>query len=211
MRNRLAAWLGTAVFASAAWAGTAVAQQQSPPQQAPPTPPPAQTQSQPTPPAKPDSLAEAARKAKAAKAKSKDKPGKSYTEDDLAGLKGTGISVVGQETSAEAKEKEADAQPEAAEAADPGKGEAYWRGKARKILDQIAAVDREIAKVKEDIKKSGSITWDTTSGLKDAVIYYEDRNAKVKALEKRKEDLQKQMEQLMEEGRRAGADPGWFR
>jgi len=43
------------------------------------------------------------------------------------------------------------------------------------------------------------------------VIMVEDRNAEIKKLEDRKADLQNSLDQLAEEGRKAGADSGWFR
>ena len=92
-----------------------------------------------------------------------------------------------------------------------GQDEGYWRGKARGLLDQIAATDQQIGKTKEEIKKYGGDGFDATSGLKDNIIYIDNRNAKVQQLEKRKADLEKKLDQLQEEGRKAGAEPAWFR
>lgn len=75
----------------------------------------------------------------------------------------------------------------------------------------MAAVDQEIAKVKEEIKKYGNKGFDVSSGLKQGVIYVEDRNVRLKDLEKKKADLQAQMDALKEEGRKASALPAWFR
>jgi outer membrane murein-binding lipoprotein Lpp len=47
--------------------------------------------------------------------------------------------------------------------------------------------------------------------MKNNVAYIEDRNGQVKELEKRKADLEKKLDQLAEQGRKAGADPAWFR
>lgn len=191
----------TFVLVALCFATVALGQSQSP---APP-PPPSQSQPQ----QKPDSLAEAARKAKAEKGKAK--TGKVYTDEDLSELKSGGVSVVGQEgASAEAKDPEA--APEANDPAASGKkGEEYWRGKARKLRDQMAAVDQEIVKTKDEIKKYGNVGFDVNTGLKQDIIYVADRNTRLQKLEKRKEELQKQMEALQEDGRRAGASPSWFR
>jgi hypothetical protein len=196
--------------------GAAHAQQsQAPPPQQPP------------PPQKEDSVAEAARKAKAAKeAKEKDKDKdkdattakpkakKVFTDEDMSGLKST-ISVVGQESSAEAKEgAESEAQSESGEAKSGAQGEAYWRGKARKLRDQMAAVDAQIEKLKEEIKKSGAAGFSYADKPMDPnqnYVWLHDRNAQLKQLEKRRSDLDTQMEALMEEGRKAGAQAGWFR
>src|SRR6267378_934803 len=107
---------------------------------------------------KEDSLAEAARKAKAKKAAAA--KGKVYTEDDLSGLKGPGVSVVG------------DA---------PKKG-------ARRVRPTDPGGDGG-----------------------DNIAYINDRNGQLKNLEKRKADLEKQLDELQDEGRKAGAPASWFR
>ncbi len=65
--------------------------------------------------------------------------------------------------------------------------------------------------VNEGKKRPAERKLDPASGLSQDVIYVTDRSAQVKQLEKKKADLQKQMDDLAEEGRKAGADPGWFR
>ena len=189
-------WPLAAAFAqSSSQASSAQAQ---PPSQAQPA-----TADQPR--QKEDSPAEAARKAKAKKpAVAK---GKVYTEDDLSGLKGPGVSVVG-----EAPKKGA----RRARPTDPGgdggeNSEEYWRGRAQDILGQIAAVDQAIASMKDDIKKYGSGGFDVTTGMKDNIAYINDRNGQLKNLEKRKADLEKQLDELQDEGRKAGAPASWFR
>ena len=92
-----------------------------------------------------------------------------------------------------------------------GRDEAYWRGKARVLLDQIAATEQQIAKLKDDMKKYGTGGFDVTTGMKDNVAYIEDWNGQVKDLERKKADLERKVDQLQEEGRKAGAEPAWFR
>ena len=75
----------------------------------------------------------------------------------------------------------------------------------------MAATDQAMDRLREDIKKSGGSGFDASSGLKQNVIYIEDRNGQLKNLEKKKQDLQNQLDQLEEEGRRVGALPAWFR
>ena len=179
-------------------------QQSSPPSQQPssqPSPPQSQPSSQaqstnPTqPPPKEDSLAEAARKAK--EKKSATAKGKVYTEDDISSLKGPGVSVVG-----EAPKKGARRSP----STDPDGDVPTPSG-----LTMVRAVDEEIAQKKEEIKKYGSGGFDVTTGMKQNIAYINDRNGQVKLLEKHKADLQKQLDDLQEEGRKAGAAPSWFR
>src|SRR5467141_569257 len=154
---------------------------------------------------KEDSLAEAARKAKAKKAAAA--KGKVYTEDDLSGLKGPGVSVVGDAPKKGARR---------VRPTDPGgdggeNSEEYWRGRARQILDAIAQTDEQITQKREEIKKFGSGGFDVTTGMKDNIAYINDRNGQLKDLEKRKADLEKQLDELQDEGRKAGASPAWFR
>jgi DNA repair exonuclease SbcCD ATPase subunit len=157
------------------------------------------------PPQKEDSLTEAARKAKAKKAAAA--KAKVYTEDDLSGLKGPGVSVVGDAPKKGARR---------ARPTDPGgdggeNSEEYWRGRARQILDAIAQTDEQITQKREEIKKFGSGGYDVTTGMKDNIAYINDRNGQLKDLEKRKADLEKQLDELQDEGRKAGASPAWFR
>jgi hypothetical protein len=160
---------------------------------------------------KEESLGDAARKAKAKKGKPE--PGKVYTDDDLSGLRGT-VSVVGQDSPGGTASLDAGnsyPEPGPGGAAKSGNDEKYWRGRARRLLDQMAALDGEISKVKDEIKKYGNGGFDAATGLQKNVIYVEDRNGQVKNLEKQKEELQKQLDSLQEEGRKAGASPSWFR
>ena len=146
--------------------------------------------------------------------KEKTKPKKVYTEEDLSGMRGNGVSVVGDEKPAGAggvAAKKTDGTTKNRVAAMSGQDEEYWRGKARPLLDEIAATEQQIAKMKDDIKKYGAGGFDVTTGMKDNVAYIEDRNGQVKELEKRKADLEKKLDQLAEQGRKAGAEPAWFR
>jgi hypothetical protein len=177
--------------------------------QAPVQPPPATQPSSDATPAE-DSVAEASRKAKAKKEKLA--RGKVLTDDDLSGIRGNGVSVVGDGSSGASASKSADGSAALGETPPSGgHDEQYWRGKSRDLLDQIAATDQEIAKTQEEIKKYGNVGFDPSTGLKKNVIYVDDRQTKVKKLEERKQDLQNQLEQLEDEGRKEGAPPAWFR
>lgn len=164
-----------------------------------------QTQPQASAQQKEDSVAEAARKAKERKAASTQ--GKVFTEDDLSGMRKEGVSVVGSEN----KKTAQPARIAAPEADYDPNSEQYWRKKARPILDEIAAVNRQIEQLKEDSKKYGNAGFDVSRGMKDGVAYVLDRNTRIEKLEKRKTALEKQLDDLQEEGRKAGAEPAWFR
>jgi len=47
--------------------------------------------------------------------------------------------------------------------------------------------------------------------MKDNIAYINDRNAQLKQLETHKADLEKQFEELQDEGRKAGVPSSWFR
>ena len=163
-----------------------------------------QSESQAQPEQKQDSVADAAKKAQKDKPKAK----KVFTEDDLSGKSG-GVSVIG-DANVAAKSNTPGAKP-AGDASKSVRDEEYWRGRASQIREQMAAADEAIKNLKDEIKKNGATGFDAQTGLKDNVIYVDDRNARLKQLEQRRQDLDKQMELLEEEGRKAGAQPSWFR
>jgi hypothetical protein len=156
---------------------------------------------------KADPAADAAKKPE----NEKPKPKKVYTEEDMSSLKGNGVSVVGDGSAGNAGTKQTSGKAKPGVVPMSGQDEDYWRGKASAILDAISATNQEIAKTKDEIKKFGSDGFDATSGLKDNVIYIDNRSSKLQQLEKRKADLEKKMDQLQEEGRKAGAETSWFR
>jgi len=197
----MAASLGSTILATAIFALAALAQPQSQSQ----NPPQEQPQTQPA----ADSVADAARKAKADKPKTA--PKKVYTEDDMHSLKSGGLSVVGEKDSDAAADSGKSETSPAGAGAKTEKDEAYWRGRAQKIRDQMAAVDQEIAKVQDEIKKGGAAGFDAQTGRNQNVVFFEDRNAKLKNLEKKKDELQKQMDALEEEARQADVPVGWLR
>jgi len=122
-----------------------------------------------------DSVTEAARKAKARKSKEK----KVYGEEDLAGLKG-GVSVVGNGTAAASGSSRASSVQAGASSGANGKDdEEQWQQRAQQIHTQMAATDEQIKKLKEDIKKTGASGFDPQTGLKDNVIYINDKNARL--------------------------------
>ena len=155
---------------------------------------------------KADTPADAAKKPE----KEKPKPKKVYTEEDMSSLKG-GVSVVGDGNAGAGGTRQSTGNTKPGVVPMSGQDEDYWRGKARAILDAMAATDQEIAKTKDEIKKYGNDGFDAQSGRKDNVVYIESRSGKLQQLEKRKADLEKKMDDLQEEGRKAGAQPSWFR
>jgi hypothetical protein len=141
--------------------------------------------------------------------KAKPKPKHVYTDDDLSSIGGR-ISVVGDASSSNAA-SDADSNAEPASGSSGAQDEEYWRGQANAIKNQIADVDRQIEDKKTEIAKAGATSFDPSAGLSQGVIVIHDRNAELKDLEDRKQSLENQLDQLADEGRKAGADSGWFR
>ncbi len=161
---------------------------------------------------KPQTLGDAARRANSQKDKPKSKH--VFTDDDISSVGGT-ISVVGNgsstDRSSESGNSSAHPPKNNIAASSNAKDEAFWREKARAIKDQIAAADQQIEQKKNEIAKAGPTSFDPSTGLSQNVIIIHDRNAELKELEERKQRLEKQLDDLADEGRKAGADSGWFR
>jgi hypothetical protein len=162
-----------------------------------------------------ESLGEAARRARAQKTQAA-KP-KVYTDDSVKTLSGHGVSVVGDGSgggggtySSGNAESSGSGGGGGAQGAS-GNQESYWRGRANDIRKQMAACDQKISEIQDEIAKHGAVTVDPMSGAQAGVIFVEDRNAQIKQVEKQKDELQNQLDALAEEGRKAGADSGWFR
>jgi hypothetical protein len=177
-----------------------------------------------------DSLAEAARKAKAAKAKNANGDAvqssttaspKVYSNENLGSLSSHGVSYVGGSGSSSSGSSSDSANNSGGAGSQAGNGsgaaaggkndESYWRARAQEIRNQMADIDRQIERVQDDIAKNGAVSIDPSSGARQGVIMVEDRNAEIKHLQDKKADLQNSLDQLAEEGRKAGADSGWFR
>ncbi|MFZ3216098.1 MAG: hypothetical protein WA192_08575 [Candidatus Acidiferrales bacterium] len=169
-----------------------------------------QMQDQSAPP--PESLGEAARRARTQKAKANTP--KVFTDDSVSQLSGHGVSVVGDGSSSEGGGSSSAYNAPADSGAPPAAGgnqEQYWRGRANSIRSQMAQCDDKIAKLQDEIAKQGAVSVDPQSGLQQGVIFVEDRNAEIKQVEEQKAGLQAQLDSLEDEGRKAGADAGWFR
>ena len=171
----------------------------------------AQGQGQDTP--KNDSVVAASKKAKAKK------PAKVYSEDDLDRLKGPGVSVIGQKPAPpdDAKGKDSDGKTTASKGDKTDepevKDEFYWRKRARKILDQLEAIDGQIEQAQEAARKPQPTKKDPEKDDPNAASAAPANDAKavLQDLEKQKADLERQLDALQEEGRRAGAPAAWFR
>ncbi|MCI0624565.1 MAG: hypothetical protein L0387_23445 [Acidobacteria bacterium] len=140
----------------------------------------------------------------------KSKPAKVLTNEDLSTSKQTAPRPVNTIGNPEASSSRVEASKNSKAAAGPKNGEAYWRGRAKQIRDEIENVDRQIKALNEKTKSGKGdgikIGFETYNS-----VIYADFESQVKELEKQKEKLQKMMTALEEEARKAGALPGWLR
>jgi hypothetical protein len=88
-------------------------------------------------------------------------------------------------------------------------GETYWRNRTGAIKAEIAENDQQIEKVKAEIAKQRAASFDPSTGVSQNVIIVHDRNQDVRDLEQRKQSLQRELDGLADEARKAGVDSGW--
>ena len=133
----------------------------------------------------------------------KSAPARVLTNEDLAIGKQTAtrpVNTVGHGSKPETKNLSSPAK----------RGEAYWRGRAKQIRDEIESVDKQIKALNEKTQAGKSdgikIGFETYNS-----VIYADFESQVKELERHKGKLQKMMTALEEEARQGGALPGWLR
>ena len=188
----------------------------------------AQDSAEPTSSSQSDSLGDAARKARAQK-KDSSKPAKVFTNEDMAGLKGT-ISVIGNEPAKatgtdKTAEKNDDKKPTNGADAKPTNGadvkdakkeqakdEPYWRAKfaaARKTLaddtKELDILQREFNLKQEQYSQDPNWAMHEQNSRADINKTQSDIDTKKQGVEKDKQALS----DLEDELRKAGGDPGW--
>ena len=172
---------------------------------------PSQSQSQPEkqttePPAKQESIVEVARKTKAQKEKSGS--AKTYTNDDVTQLPKPGVTTSRPDPNRKREREDYEG------SYPPKKGskyfEQYWRNQFKNLQQQMDQINRQIASLREQIKQSGTAGFSAT-GVQRNMTIANDLSARLQAYENQKKQIQKQMDLLEDEGRKAGAEPGWFR
>lgn len=157
----------------------------------------------------PESVADAARKARAQK-KDSVKPAKVYTDDNVGDIKGQ-ISVVGSQPPPQADDAKKD-DTKTANAADGKKDEPYWQAKFAAARKQLADDTREVDILQREFNlKQEQFYQDPTAALKqqysreDLDKTQSQIDAKKQAVEKDKQAISDLEDAL----RRSGGDPGW--
>jgi hypothetical protein len=160
------------------------------------------------------SLGDIARKLKAERAKEKQKPVAVYTNDNLPSRDSLGIVTVEPEEGA--KEKARAPGVNIPEAADEH-GEKYFRSRADKIRSQMEFHQRQLAVLNQQMGLAKMQYYpdpQKTLEQESTPAFQTDMDklrAKIAGAEKAVADDQKAMEDLQQELRRAGGDPGWIR
>jgi chromosome segregation ATPase len=160
-----------------------------------------------------DPVADAARKAREEK-KDAPKPKKVYTDDDIS-TKKSDISVVGnpppQNDAATSTSSTAIVNPSA-------KGgmtvEQQWRKRFADQRARIARAEQELDVLQREENKAGLQYYsDPTKAMKEQLTRNEinQKAAKIEAKKQEIAALKQQMEDLEDELRKAGGDPGWAR
>ncbi|MGD0123813.1 MAG: hypothetical protein ABSF46_00540 [Terriglobia bacterium] len=170
-----------------------------------------------------DSLADVARQAKAQRAKSHEKP-KVYTNDDIEALPPLPITTtdvkpgepVAQETTA-SKAEHASSKPGPAQAGSEKHGEEYFRDRMGQLEERLELDQRELTVLNQKLGQGQMMYYsDPVQGLlqssgptamSDVHSLQGQIDAKQAAVAKDQEAI----DDLHEELRRAGGDPGWLR
>jgi hypothetical protein len=130
-------------------------------------------------------------------------PKKVYTNDDLKAMRGDNLSVTGNSG--------AQKKPTNSNSKNEQRNQAYWHNRAQKLRNQIAEVDQQIAQIKATAPPGGPANETANSSGGSSPIYFGGQGNRLRNLEVRKAALEKQMEELEEEARKAGVPPGWLR
>jgi chromosome segregation ATPase len=162
-----------------------------------------------------DAVADAARKAREAK-KDATKPKKVYTDDDLkknTPAPDAGSSSAAGNASGTAAATTVQATGNTTKADDPN-GEAAWRGRFKAAHDQIAKAEKELDILGREAQKAQleyypdpqkAMTQQNSRADINAI------NAKIDAKKKEIDQLKQGLDDMEDQLRKSGGDPGWAR
>lgn len=159
-----------------------------------------------------DAVADAARKAREEK-KNATKPKKVYTDDDVSKAAPAVTSTQENSGGAPAGGAAAPSGGAAAGQEDPN-GEKAWRKKFQEQRDKIAKAERELDILqRESVKAQVEYYPDPAKALSEQNTRKEinDKKAKIDAKQKELEQLKQGLNDLEDQLRKAGGDPGWAR
>jgi len=171
-----------------------------------------QTQSQ-TQGAQQDSVAEAARKAREkAKANANAAPAKkTYTNDNVPALRVNEISVITANPNSD-KDAAADAAKASEGKAEPKKDEAYWRKRFADARTKLAIAQKDLDVSQRELNLLQTQYYSDPNKALQQQLTRDDINTKTAKVDEKKQqvaDLTQAIEDLKEEMRRSGGEPGW--
>src|SRR5258708_3863940 len=162
-----------------------------------------------------DPVADAARKARETK-KDAPKPKKIYTDDDVkksAPEQAAAPTTATDDVSGTTAAKTPQAAGDAAKTEDPN-GEAAWRKRFQAQRDKIAKAERELDILGRELEKAQVEYYpDPTKALTEQNNRGEinGKTAKIEAKKKELDQLRQGMENLEDQLKKSGGDPGWAR
>jgi len=166
-----------------------------------------QTQSQ-TQGAQQDSVADAARKARE-KAKANAAPAKkTYTNDNVPALRGNEISILAPNAN-QLKETAPDA---GAKSAEPKKDEAYWRKKFAEARTKLEIAQKELEISQRELNLLQTQYYADPNKALQQQLSRDDINTKTTKVDEAKQkvaDLTQAIEDLKDDLRHSGGEPGW--
>jgi chromosome segregation ATPase len=158
-----------------------------------------------------DALADAARKAREAK-KDAPKAKRVITDDDLKKATPDTVSTVGPGSGA-ATATAVQATGDAAKAQDPN-SEAAWRKRFKDAHDQLAKAEKELDILSRELEKAQTEYYpDPQKAMtqQNTRADINDKTAKIDAKKKEIAQLKQGLDDLEDQLRKSGGDPGWAR
>jgi chromosome segregation ATPase len=156
-----------------------------------------------------DSVAEAARKARE-KAKTSAPAKKTYTNDNVPALRGNQISVMNDNGNA-VKDTATD-QAKPGTTAEPKKDEAYWRKRFADARTKLAIAERDLDVSQRELNLLQTQYYADPNKALQQQLTRDDINAKTTKVDEKKDEVAKltqAIEDLKDELRHAGGEPGW--
>lgn len=163
------------------------------------------------------SLGEVARQLKAKREKEKQKPVAVYTNNNLPSRSSLGMGSVKMEEGEQKEEKRVGGEQASAGEASEKHGEKYFRSRAEKLRSRMEFHQRQLAVLKQELglarvqyypNPQKTLEQESTPAFQADV---DKLRAKIAQAEKEVADDQKAMDDLQQELRRAGGNPGWIR
>jgi chromosome segregation ATPase len=155
-----------------------------------------------------DSVAEAARKARE-KAKTNAAPAKkTYTNDNLSGLRANEINVM----AANGNQVKDTAPDTAAKPAEPKKDEAYWHKRFAEARQKLEIAQKDLDVSQRELNLLQTQYYADPNKALQQQLTRDDINEKTKKVDDKKQqvaDLTQALEDLKDELRRSGGEPGW--